>query len=95
MTWSNVHPLLQLRACYPALCGFTMKLGGFFMQRYETPPATTTRVAFSLAEVAELLGVSKRVIEGEINAGRLKAIRVGRSLRVTQRAIDKYTGEAT
>lgn len=65
------------------------------MQWYETPPVTTKRVAFSLAEVAELLGVSKRVIEGEINAGRLKAIRVGRSLRVTQRAIDKYTGEAT
>jgi excisionase family DNA binding protein len=57
-------------------------------------PQSLRRLAYSLAEVAQQLGVSKRVIEGEINQGRLKAIRVGRSLRVTQRALDKYTGAA-
>ena len=72
-----------------------MKLGGFFMDQIEHDrPQSLRRLAYSLAEVAQQLGVSKRVIEGEINQGRLKAIRVGRSLRVTQRALDKYTGAA-
>lgn len=95
MIWSNARCVIQLPACYPALCGFTMKLGGFFMNNTKPKSAPSiNRVAFTLDEVAAMLGATVKQIRGDINANRLKAIRVGRSLRVTQKAIDRYTGEA-
>jgi excisionase family DNA binding protein len=48
------------------------------------------RVAYSLAEVATMVGVSKRVIESQINARALRAKRVGRCLMVTHRDLERW-----
>jgi len=48
------------------------------------------RVAYSLAEVAVMCGVSKRVIESQINSRALRAKRVGRCLMVTHRDLERW-----
>jgi excisionase family DNA binding protein len=48
----------------------------------------------SVTEVAALLSVSKMTIYRLINEGEVPAIRVGRSLRVPERAIREYMQEA-
>jgi excisionase family DNA binding protein len=53
-----------------------------------TPPMR--RIMWSLVEVAQLMGVSKRTIEGLINGGELRAKRVGRKLMVSQRELERY-----
>lgn len=42
-------------------------------KRHEALP----RMAFTLAEVSEAVKVSRRFLEGEINAGRLNALKFG------------------
>lgn len=44
----------------------------------------------TLEQVSKLLGVSKRTIMRQIKAGRLKAFKVGRSLRFEKEAIQEY-----
>jgi excisionase family DNA binding protein len=62
---------------------------GFSMDESDlTPPMR--RIMWSLAEVAQLMGVSKRTIEGLINGGELRAKRVGRKLMVSQRELDRF-----
>jgi excisionase family DNA binding protein len=62
---------------------------GFSMNDSDlTPPMR--RIMWSLAEVAQLMGVSKRTIEGLINGGELRAKRVGRKLMVSQRELDRF-----
>jgi excisionase family DNA binding protein len=62
---------------------------GFSMDDSDlTPPMR--RIMWSLAEVAQLMGVSKRTIEGLINGGELRAKRVGRKLMVSQRELDRF-----
>ncbi len=51
-----------------------------------TPP----RAAYNLAEIAQLCGVSKRVIETQINTGQLRAKRVGKCLLVTHRELERW-----
>jgi excisionase family DNA binding protein len=56
-------------------------------QRYEALP----RIAFTLAEVSEAVKVSRRFLEGEINAGRLNALKFGtRCTRVRQEDINRW-----
>lgn len=43
-----------------------------------------------LEEVAKLLKVSKRTVQREVEAGRLEAFRVGRSLRFQSEAVEEY-----
>ena len=51
-----------------------------------TPP----RAAYPLSEIATMVGVSKRVIETQINTGQLRAKRVGRVLVVTHRELERW-----
>jgi excisionase family DNA binding protein len=44
----------------------------------------------TVAEVAAMLRVSKMTVYRLVHAGSLTAVRVGRSFRVPQRAVDEY-----
>ncbi len=41
-------------------------------------------------EVAKILRVSKRTLLREVESGRLEAFKVGKSLRFTREAVEKY-----
>ena len=44
----------------------------------------------NLEEVAKMLKVSERTVQREVTAGKLKAFRVGRSLRFRLKEVEKY-----
>jgi excisionase family DNA binding protein len=44
----------------------------------------------TLQDVAERLKVSRRTVEREIAAGRIRIVRVGRRIRVTTRELEAY-----
>ena len=50
------------------------------------------REAFSMQEVAEILGVSLRTIEGLVDTQQLRAVRIGRHLRIDRKEIDRFLG---
>jgi excisionase family DNA binding protein len=54
-----------------------------------------TRLAYSAAEVAELLGVSDDTIRALVRGGSLPAVRVGRLLRIPAAAVERlvYTAD--
>jgi excisionase family DNA binding protein len=63
----------------------------------ETSPAEgrLAEVRFlTVAEVAELMRVSKMTVYRLVHAGDLSAVRVGRSLRVPEHAVHTYLREA-
>ncbi len=62
---------------------------GLADQLERTRPALP-RVAYTLAETATMLGVSKRVVEGLVNGGQLPTKRAGKSLLITHRAIERW-----
>jgi excisionase family DNA binding protein len=90
--WRRAANAIDWILSYPALSNFKKILPeGFSMNDSDlTPPMR--RIMWSLAEVAQLMGVSKRTIEGLINAGELRAKRVGRKLMVSQRELDRFQG---
>ena len=49
-----------------------------------------TDTILSLEEVAKMLKVSERTVQREVAAGKLKAFRVGRSLRFRVEAVEEY-----
>jgi excisionase family DNA binding protein len=51
---------------------------------------TVTRVAYSVIEVAQMLGVSGSFVRLEIKRGRLEEFRAGRRVLVTKRSFDAY-----
>jgi excisionase family DNA binding protein len=53
-------------------------------------PVTLPRVAYTLDEIAAMCGVSKRVVEGQIEIGALKTKRIGRTLCVTARELERW-----
>lgn len=56
-------------------------------KRHEALP----RMAFTLAEVSEAVKVSRRFLEGEINAGRLSAMKFGaRCTRVRPEDLQRW-----
>lgn len=55
---------------------------------------TDTRV-YTLAEVTEILKVTRRTIYNYIKAGQLKAVKIGREWRVTQKALDAFLEHGT
>ena len=57
------------------------------MRQVEFPK---TRITYSVAEVADFLGVSIETIRREIRGGRLKASRMRRRLLITPDALDQY-----
>ena len=53
------------------------------------------RVRFlTVAEVAEVMRVSKMTVYRLVHAGELSAVRVGRSFRVPERAVQDYLRDA-
>ena len=58
-------------------------------------PAPRAAVAFlTVAEVAALMRVSKMTVYRLVHAGELAAVRVGRSFRVPERAVQDYLRDA-
>lgn len=51
---------------------------------------TTERVAFSITEAAELLGVGRTTLYNEVAAGRLPTVTIGRRRLITRTAVDAY-----
>ena len=90
--WRRAANAIDWILSYSALSNFkTILPEGFSMNDSDLTP-TMRRIMWSLAEVAQLMGVSKRTIEGLINAGELRAKRVGRKLMVSQRELDRFQG---
>ncbi len=48
----------------------------------------------TVAEVAAIMRVSKMTVYRMVHSGELPAVRVGRSFRVPQDAVDKYLGQS-
>ena len=58
-------------------------------------PAPRAAVAFlTVAEVAAIMRVSKMTVYRLVHAGDLSAVRVGRSFRVPERAVQDYLRDA-
>lgn len=53
----------------------------------------TPRVAYSVAQVAKLLSVSRGTVYAEINAGRLRAHQIRTVTRVSAEALTDYVAE--
>jgi hypothetical protein len=53
-------------------------------------PVTLPRVAYTLDEIAAMCGVSKRVVEGQVEIGSLKTRRIGKGLFVTARELERW-----
>lgn len=49
-----------------------------------------TRMAVTMKEAAEILGVCKRMLEREVDRGHLRALRIGRTWRVRMAEIRAY-----
>ncbi len=63
------------------------------MLNFDERPARLPRLA-STADVAHFLGCSEAQVRDYVRLGRLRAIRVGRSLRYSSEAIDAFLAEA-
>ena len=59
-------------------------------EQLERTRTTAPRAAYPLEEIAIMCGVSKRVIETQVNTGQLRAKRIGRSLLVTHRELERW-----
>jgi excisionase family DNA binding protein len=72
----------------------TTQILGLLQQSIEAAmrKSTIPREAFSREEVAEILGVSVRTIAGLIDSQQLRAVRIGRHLRIDRKEIDRFLG---
>ena len=62
-------------------------------KKHNVPPPNVpwAKLSFDRRDVAAILGVSIDTVDAEINAGRLKAHKIGKKrTRVTGEAIDQY-----
>ena len=50
---------------------------------------------YTLVEVKDLLGVSRRTLYDWIKAGKLKAFKAGKEWRVTRKAVEEFTEHGT
>ena len=55
-----------------------------------SPKATSEKRSYSVAEVAEILGVSKRSVYNLCSSGELKSVRVGTKLRISKKSFDEW-----
>ena len=55
--------------------------------------ADVPRLAYSMREAAVALGICERTIWAEIRDGRLKAVRIRRSVRITREALCRFLDE--
>ena len=72
----------------------TTQILGLLQQSIEAAmrKSTIPREAFSREEVAEILGVSVRTIDGLIDSQQLRTIKIGRHLRIDRKEIDRFLG---
>jgi excisionase family DNA binding protein len=72
----------------------TTQILGLLQQSIEAAmrKSTIPREAFSREEVAKILGVSVRTIDGLIDSQQLRAVRIGRHLRIDRKEIDRFLG---
>lgn len=72
----------------------TTQILGLLQQSIEAAvrKSTIPREAFSRQEVANILGVSVRTIDGLIDSHQLRAVRIGRHLRIDRKEIDRFLG---
>ena len=72
----------------------TTQILGLLQQSIEAAmrKSTIPREAFSREEVAEILGVSVRTIDGLIDSQQLRAVKIGRLLRIDRKEIDRFLG---
>ena len=72
----------------------TTQILGLLQQSIEAAVRKTTipREAFSRQEVANILGVSVRTIDGLIDSHQLRAVKIGRHLRIDRKEIDRFLG---
>jgi excisionase family DNA binding protein len=65
------------------------------MSSAQPPDAPLAQVRFlTVAEVAALMRVSKMTVYRLVHSGELTAVRVGRSYRVPEKAVDDYLKDA-
>lgn len=50
------------------------------------------RALYSVAEIAELTGVKPKTLYGIISRGEIRAIRIGRQLRITRAELERVLG---
>jgi excisionase family DNA binding protein len=50
---------------------------------------------YSLKEIALLLGVTYNTVYNLIQAGKIKAVKIGRNLRISQEEVDRLVEEGT
>jgi len=56
--------------------------------------ATTEKLAYSVEEAADAIGISRSLIYDEMNAGRLGYIKVGRRRLITRQQLEAFLGNA-
>ena len=56
------------------------------------PRATPEKRSYSVAEVAEILGVSKRSVYKLCSSGELKNVRIRTKLRISKKSVDEWLG---
>lgn len=54
------------------------------------PKPSSSKITFSVAEVAEMTGLSPNTIRKTIQVGKLKAVRLGSRVLVTQKALEEW-----
>ena len=65
------------------------------MSSSQPPDAPLAQVRFlTVAEVAELMRVSKMTVYRLVHSGEIPAVRVGRSFRVPEKAVHDYLRDA-
>lgn len=58
-------------------------------------PQETAPIAFSPIEAATMLGISRATLDRQIKAGSIKALRLGTTVRISQREIDRLAAGKT
>lgn len=54
------------------------------------PKAVSEKRSYSVAEVADILGVSKRSVYNLCASGELKSVRIGTRLRISKKSFDEW-----
>jgi excisionase family DNA binding protein len=60
------------------------------LRRLHAEPPRVSRRAYSVAEAAEMLGVTEKSIRGCIDRGELSTVEIGRHLRITEESLNRF-----
>ena len=62
--------------------------------RINTTQAKNSKLAYSIRELSQLIGICERKIHYEIRNGKLKTARIGRRVLVLSREVDRWLDDA-